>query len=98
MNPRLAAVPDTEVSMRGDRLAELLQETSPAARLTRVEAATRPVHPALAPVLPDGRLPRGAVVSVRNDVSLLLALAGGAVTRHDWLRGPAKVRAKGAMT
>ncbi|MER7671329.1 hypothetical protein ABTY61_23080 [Kitasatospora sp. NPDC096128] len=68
-----------------DRLAELLAETSPEARLARVEAATRPAHPALAPVLPDGRLPRGAVVTVHNDMSLLLALTGGAVTRHDWV-------------
>ncbi|MGW2255100.1 hypothetical protein ACWCXH_33685 [Kitasatospora sp. NPDC001660] len=63
----------------------MLAETSPAARLARVEAATRPAHPALAPVLPDGRLPRGAVVTVQQDYSLLLALAGGAVTRHDWV-------------
>ncbi|MFF7995135.1 hypothetical protein ACFZDG_35860 [Kitasatospora xanthocidica] len=72
-------------SDRSDRLAALLEETSPEARLARVEAATRPAHPALAPVLPDGRLPRGAVVTVQRDMSLLLALAGGAVTRHDWV-------------
>ncbi|MFD4535651.1 hypothetical protein ACFWNL_18425 [Kitasatospora sp. NPDC058397] len=58
-------------------LAELLAETSPAARRARVEAQTRPVLPALAPVLPDGRLPRGEAVEVLGSASLLLALAAG---------------------
>ncbi|MFJ2865935.1 hypothetical protein [Kitasatospora sp. NPDC087314] len=78
------------------------KETSPEARLARVEAATRPAHAALAPVLRDGRLPRGAVVSVQGDAGLLLALAGGAVTRHDWVSiiglgglGPAAAKAYG---
>ncbi|MFE3504215.1 hypothetical protein ACFXPX_04535 [Kitasatospora sp. NPDC059146] len=58
-------------------LAELLAETSPAARRARVEAQTRPVLPALAAVLPDGRLPRGETVEVLGSASLLLALAAG---------------------
>ncbi|MEE1822205.1 hypothetical protein PUR61_08350 [Streptomyces sp. BE20] len=62
---------------RGLRLADLLEETSPAARRARVEAATRPVLPALQPLLPDGRLPKGAVIEVAGDTGLLLALAAG---------------------
>ncbi|MFF2548305.1 hypothetical protein ACFVUY_37910 [Kitasatospora sp. NPDC058063] len=58
-------------------LAELLAETSPAARRARVEAQTRPVLPALALLLPDGRLPRGETVEVLGSASLLLALAAG---------------------
>ncbi|MGY0466943.1 hypothetical protein ACW14Y_42790 (plasmid) [Kitasatospora sp. cg17-2] len=69
-------VPDVEEERRL-RLADLLEETSPATRRARVEAATRPVLPALEPLLPDGRLPKGAVVEVRGDTSLLLALAAG---------------------
>ncbi|MET9402089.1 hypothetical protein [Kitasatospora sp. NPDC002965] len=62
---------------RGLRLANLLEETSPVARRARVEAATRPVLPALQPLLPDGRLPKGAVIEVAGDTGLLLALAAG---------------------
>ncbi|MFE3502980.1 hypothetical protein [Kitasatospora sp. NPDC059160] len=78
-------IPITALSSdRSDRLADMLAETSPAARRARVEAATRPAHPALAPVLPDGRLPRGAAVQVVDDSVLLLALAGGAQEATGW--------------
>ncbi|MFE7524646.1 hypothetical protein ACFU7Y_02880 [Kitasatospora sp. NPDC057542] len=76
MSARIAAVPDPAASTRGERLAELLEETSPQARLARVEAATRPVLPPLESLLPDGRLPKGVVVEVL-DASLLLALVAG---------------------
>ncbi|MFF2080631.1 hypothetical protein ACFVXG_38435 [Kitasatospora sp. NPDC058162] len=76
MSAPIAAVPDSAASERGERLAALLEETSPAARLARVEAASRPVLPALAPLLPDGRLPKGVVVEIL-DASLLLAVAAG---------------------
>ncbi|MEV0192376.1 hypothetical protein AB0I39_28070 [Kitasatospora purpeofusca] len=69
-------VPDLEDERRL-RLADLLEETSPATRRTRVEAATRPALPALAPVLPDSRLPRGVAVEVVDDHYLLGAMAAG---------------------
>ncbi|MFF4384578.1 hypothetical protein [Kitasatospora sp. NPDC001547] len=76
MSLRIAAVPDPAAPTREERLAALLEETSPQARRARVEAATRPVLPALEPLLPDGRLPKGAVVEVL-DPGLLLAIASG---------------------
>ncbi|MFE2412355.1 hypothetical protein ACFXDE_28805 [Kitasatospora sp. NPDC059408] len=85
MSARIAAVPDTAAPDRGERLAVLLEETSPAARRARVEAASRPVLPALEPLLPDGRLPKGVVVEVL-DASLLLAVAAGpaAASNTSW--------------
>lgn len=74
----LTAVPD-----RTERLAELLAETSPEARRARLDATTRPALPALAPVLPDGRLPRGVVVEVVDDFYVLGALAAGAAQHPD---------------
>ncbi|MFF4385093.1 hypothetical protein [Kitasatospora sp. NPDC001547] len=64
MSLRIAAVPDPAASTREERLAALLEETSPQARRARVEAATRAVLPTLEPLPPDGRLPKGAVVAV----------------------------------
>ncbi|MFB7678368.1 hypothetical protein ACFC26_43935 [Kitasatospora purpeofusca] len=72
-----AAAEDRLGADRRERLAGLLEETSPATRRARIEAVTRPVLPALEPLLPDGRLPKGAVVEVSGDTSLLLALAAG---------------------
>jgi len=43
-----------------------------------------PVLPALAPLLPDGGLRRGAAVSVGGDTGLLLALAAGAFADGAW--------------
>ncbi|MGE7439212.1 hypothetical protein [Kitasatospora sp. NPDC001175] len=57
-------------------LAELLEQTSPAIRARRAQAATIPVHPLLAPLLPHGGLARGTVTET-TDLSLLLALAAG---------------------
>ncbi|WP_030246326.1 hypothetical protein [Streptomyces sp. NRRL S-350] len=75
--------PDADTQRRL-RLAGLLEETSPAARRARVESATRPVLPALEPLLPDGRLPKGVVVEVL-DAGLLLATAAGPATTSDTL-------------
>ncbi|MDH6711233.1 hypothetical protein P3T27_007986 [Kitasatospora sp. MAA19] len=72
-------------SDQSDRLAELLESTSLEARRRRLEATTRPVLPALAPLLPD-RLPRGAAVEVIGDRYLLMALAAGAVQDDPTLR------------
>ncbi|MFJ9777159.1 hypothetical protein ACIRVF_38995 [Kitasatospora sp. NPDC101157] len=84
MSARVALVPDTAESARGERLAVLLEETSPAARLARVEAASRPVLSTLEPLLPDGRLPKGVVVEVL-DAGLLLAMAAGPAAASDLL-------------
>ncbi|MEU4587047.1 hypothetical protein AB0F92_34140 [Kitasatospora aureofaciens] len=77
MTTPLTLVPGND-SDRSDRLAELLEETSPQARLARLEATTRPVLPALASLLPGGRLPRGVAIEVLGDRYLLMALATGA--------------------
>ncbi|MFJ9461466.1 hypothetical protein ACIRST_41150 [Kitasatospora sp. NPDC101447] len=84
MSVRIAAVPDTAAPTTGARLAGLLEETSPRARRARVEAATRPVLPALEPLLPDGRLPKGTVIEVL-DHALLLATAAGPAAASDLL-------------
>ncbi|MFE4397940.1 MULTISPECIES: hypothetical protein [Streptomycetaceae] len=84
MSGRIAAVPAPAGPERGERLAAMLEETSPQARRARVEAATRPVLPALEPLLPDGRLPKGAVVEVL-DTALLLATAAGPAAASDTL-------------
>ncbi|MEU9044592.1 MULTISPECIES: hypothetical protein [unclassified Kitasatospora] len=76
MSAPIALVPDLVESGRAERLAVLLEETSPAARRARAEAGSRPVLPALEPLLPDGRLPKGVVVEVL-DANLLLAVAAG---------------------
>ncbi|MFB7669004.1 hypothetical protein ACFC1R_34680 [Kitasatospora sp. NPDC056138] len=60
----------------GPSLAELLEQTSPATRARQTEAATLPVHPLLAPLLPHGGLARGTVTET-TDLPLLLALAVG---------------------
>ncbi|MEV0535881.1 hypothetical protein [Kitasatospora sp. NPDC050463] len=80
--PVLTPVP-TPISDRSDRLAELLAETSPEARRARIDATTWPALDALAPVLPDGRLPRGCVIEVVGDHYLLGALAAGVAQRPD---------------
>ncbi|MQS17911.1 hypothetical protein F7Q99_38420 [Streptomyces kaniharaensis] len=84
MSARIAPVPDGAAPDRGERLAVLLDETSLTARLARVEAASRPVLPALEPLLPDGRLPKGVVVEVM-DANLLLAVAAGPAAASDIL-------------
>ncbi|MFJ3793489.1 hypothetical protein [Kitasatospora sp. NPDC090091] len=66
-----------------ERLADLLAKTSPEARQRRVDATTWPALDAIAPLLPDRRLPRGAVVEVLGDRYLLMALAAGAAQHPD---------------
>ncbi|MFJ6384706.1 hypothetical protein ACIQI7_32450 [Kitasatospora sp. NPDC092039] len=85
MSPRIAAVPDPVTPAYDERLAELLDETSPQVRRARIEAGTRPVLPALEPLLPDGRLPKGVVVEAL-DHGLLLATAAGpaAASESHW--------------
>ncbi|MFE2723948.1 hypothetical protein [Kitasatospora sp. NPDC059327] len=70
-------------SDQSDRLTDLLEQTSPEARRARVDATTWPALDALAPLLPDGRLPRGCAVEVIGDRYLLGALAAGAAQRSD---------------
>ncbi|WBP92029.1 hypothetical protein [Kitasatospora cathayae] len=83
MSARIAAVPDLSATP-GERLAAMLEETSPQARRARIEASTRPVLPALEPLLPHGRLPKGVVVEVL-DHALLLATAAGPAAASDTL-------------
>ncbi|MCU7827302.1 hypothetical protein [Kitasatospora sp. DSM 101779] len=61
-------------------LAELLDATSPETRARERAERTLPVHPLLAPLLPDGGLPRGAAVEV-TDTALLIQLAATAAAR-----------------
>ncbi|MFJ3793874.1 hypothetical protein [Kitasatospora sp. NPDC090091] len=79
----LTPVPTPAASDRSDRLADLLEHTSPEARQRRVDASTWPALDAIAPLLPDRRLPRGAVVEVLGDHYLLMALAAGAAQHPD---------------
>jgi hypothetical protein len=71
----------TAPAERRDRpgLAELLEVTSPRARVARESAQTLPVLPELAGLLPYGGLQRGTVTTVA-DPGLLLALAAGPST------------------
>ncbi|WP_371502874.1 hypothetical protein OG871_37135 [Kitasatospora sp. NBC_00374] len=71
-----ASVPAGEPT-RAERLAALLEQTDPAARLRT--GTSPPVHQELVPLLPDGGLGPGTAVEV-TDAGLLLALAGGAGT------------------
>ncbi|MFI8085998.1 hypothetical protein ACIF6L_35050 [Kitasatospora sp. NPDC086009] len=84
----LTPVPDLDPGRdRRDRLAELLADTSPEARRARLNASTWPALDTIAPLLPDGRLPRGCAVEVLDDRYLLGALAAGAAQHPDLFLG-----------
>ncbi|MFD9061406.1 hypothetical protein ACFVZ3_07810 [Kitasatospora purpeofusca] len=80
-----AAVPDRLAADRRERLAGLLETTSPATRAREAEAAVLPVLAPLAGLLPYGGLAKGTVTEV-IDTSLLLALVAGPATadRYAW--------------
>ncbi|WP_327072095.1 hypothetical protein OG196_42815 [Kitasatospora purpeofusca] len=80
-----AAAPDRLAADRRERLAGLLEATSPATRAREAEAAVLPVLAPLAGLLPHGGLAKGTVTEA-TDTSLLLALAAGPATadRYAW--------------
>ncbi|MFE2407065.1 hypothetical protein ACFXDE_01840 [Kitasatospora sp. NPDC059408] len=69
---------------RAERLADLLDLTSPATRTRRAQADTLPVLEPLRPLLPGG-LAKGTITEI-PDMSLLLATAAGPATadRYAW--------------
>ncbi|MGY0466818.1 hypothetical protein ACW14Y_42165 [Kitasatospora sp. cg17-2] len=64
---------------RRERLAGLLEATSPATRAREAQAAVLPVLAPLAGLLPQGGLAKGTITEAA-DTSLLLALAAGPAT------------------
>ncbi|KOV32365.1 hypothetical protein ADK60_14005 [Streptomyces sp. XY431] len=64
---------------RRERLAGLLEATSPATRAREAEATVLPVLAPLAGLLPHGGLAKGTITEA-TDTSLLLALAAGPAT------------------
>ncbi len=77
LSPEPLRHPSLRAELRSD-------STGPLAELSRAAVPALPVHPGLAPVLPDG-LRRGSTVAVTNSVSLLLALVGETSARGGWV-------------
>ncbi|MEU6238597.1 hypothetical protein [Kitasatospora sp. NPDC047058] len=81
MSPAPAPAPTP--ADRRERLAALLEQTSPATRARQAQATVLPVLGPLAPLLPHGDLAKGAITEV-TDPGLLLALAAGPATADDY--------------
>ncbi|MFJ4674023.1 hypothetical protein [Kitasatospora purpeofusca] len=79
------AAVDRRAADRRERLAGLLEATSPATRAREAEVTVLPVLGPLAGLLPHGGLAKGTITEV-TDTSLLLALAAGPATAdpHAW--------------
>ncbi|AUY48320.1 hypothetical protein [Streptomyces sp. CB01881] len=79
---RLAAIRDQAYVDSAERLAALLEQTSPATRARQAQATVLPVLEPLARLLPHGGLAKGTITEA-TDMSLLRALAAGPAIADD---------------
>ncbi|WP_157849808.1 hypothetical protein [Streptomyces novaecaesareae] len=86
MTTVLAPTPEEAAADRAERLADLMEATSPDTRARQQQADTLPVLEPLRPLVPGGGLAKGTVTEA-TDTGLLLALAAGpaGADRYGWL-------------